>query len=66
MTTLLEEHLKRRAKSLNELLSNSRQAIIDCTESSEDAQEQAKQTFATIRVLLSGYEHDNPAHSTKI
>ena len=66
MTTLLEAHLKCRAKDLNELLSYSRQAIIDCTERSEDAREQAERTLATIRVFQSDYERDNPGHSTEI
>ena len=66
MTTLLEAHLKSRAKDLNELLSYSRQAIIDCTERSEDEREQAEQTLTTIRVFLSHYEHDNPRYSTEI
>ena len=66
MTTLLEAHLKCRAKNLNELLSYSRQAIIDCTERSEDEREQAERTLTTIRVFLSDYERDNPGHSTEI
>ena len=66
MTTLLEAHLNSRVKDLNELLSFSRQAIIDCTERSEDAREQAEKTLTTIRVFLSHYERDNPVHSTEI
>ena len=65
-TTLLETHLKSRAKNLNELLSYSRQAIIDCTERSQVEREQAEQTLTTIRVFLSHYERDNPRHSTEI
>ena len=66
MTTLLETHLLRRAKNLNELLSYSRQAIIDCTERSQDEREQAGQTLATIRVFLSDYERDHPEDSSEI
>ena len=66
MTTLLEVHLKSRVKDLNELLSYSRQTIIDCTERSEDEREQAEQTLTTIRCFLSHYERDNPVHSTEI
>ena len=66
MTTLLQTHLNCRAKNLNDLLAYSRQAIIDCTERSEDGREQAERTLTTIRVFLSDYERDNPAHSTEI
>lgn len=65
-TSLLEEHLKCRANNLNELLSYSRQAIVDCTEHSEDAQEQAERTLGTIRLFLFDYERDNPEHSAEI
>ena len=66
MPTLLEAHLKCRTRNLNELLSYSRQAIIDCTERSEDEREQAERTLTTIRLFLSDYERDNPGHATEI
>ena len=66
MDTLLEEHLQSRAENLPELLSYSRQTIIDYTESREIAKENAKQTLDIIRVFLSDYEQTNPAHSTEI
>lgn len=66
MTTPLEEHLQHRTKDLNELLDYSRQAIADCTESTEIAQDQARQVIATICQFLCSYERDNPVHSVEI